>query len=110
YFLFCWLGGRSGVDAIWLSRLPITLVTVFAITLADFGAAALGTTMPLNPRRIWGWFRGVWFHGLAAVALLLIARGAWLNAPFAFEDAPIVLLSPFVTLFSLFRVEAGASF
>jgi hypothetical protein len=108
YFLFCWLGGQSGGNPVWLARLPITLATVCAITLADFGSAAVGATLPREARVWWGRLRSVWFHGLAIVALLFIARGAWLNKPFSFEDAPFVLLSPFVTLFSLFRVQAGA--
>jgi hypothetical protein len=109
YFLFCWLGAQSGGNAVWLSRLPITLATFFAFALADFGSAAFGATLPSAARLWWGRLRGAWFHGLGIIALLFIARGAWMSKPFSFDDAPFVLLSPFVTLFSLLRVGASAS-
>ena len=54
YFVFCWLGAQSGGNAVWLSRLPITLTTVCAITLADFGSAAFGATLPPEARLWWG--------------------------------------------------------
>lgn len=107
YFVFCWLGGQSGGNAVWLSRLPITLATVGAFLLADFGAAAVGAIMPPATRLRWGRLRFLWFQGLGICALLLLARGAWISKPFTFDDAPFVLLSPFVTLFSLFRAGAG---
>jgi ABC-type transport system involved in multi-copper enzyme maturation permease subunit len=109
YFIGCFLGARSGINTLWLHRLPVTLCTCIAFLLADFGSGALGTTLPAGLRRLSSLFRVLWFHGLGITAAFLFGRAALQNKAFSFDDAPYVLLSPFVTLFSLFRAGAPHS-
>jgi hypothetical protein len=105
YFVFCWLGFQSGVSRAWLARLLPTTLTVAAFLLADFGTAALQTTLQGGARFAFRSFRWVWSIGLGLEALLRIFVGAIRRTPFEFEQAPHVLLSPFVTLLGLFRAE-----
>jgi hypothetical protein len=105
YFVFCWLGFQSGTSRVWLARLVPTTVTIAAFLLADFGTAALQTTLQGGPRFAFRSLRWLWSIGFGFEALVRIFVGAITRSSFSFEQAPHVLLSPFVTLFGLFRKE-----
>lgn len=105
YFVFCWMGRLSGLDGVWLARLEPTLATVFAFVLALFGSASLQAAHHATGRGVVRVVRFVWFPGLALLVMALTISDARLNLGFSFEQAPVVLLSPWVTLLSLFRVE-----
>lgn len=105
YFLFCWMGARSGLSTPTLTRAPLVAFTIIAFLLADFGSAAFGSILSGAKLRLWGMWRAVWFYWLAIAALVFIIRGFVTDRVFAFDDAPLVLLSPFVTLFSLLRFK-----
>jgi hypothetical protein len=105
YFVFCWLGLRSGLGGVWWSRLLPTMLTVAAFVLADFGSAALQSTLEGGPRAAFRVLRWAWSIGLALEAAGRAMIGFAMRDAFAFERAPHVLLSPFVTLFGLFRSD-----
>ncbi|HEX8234910.1 MAG TPA: hypothetical protein VF600_03055 [Abditibacteriaceae bacterium] len=109
YFVFCWLGFQSGMSRVWLARLVPTTLTVAAFLLADFGTAALQSTLKGGARAAFRTLRWLWSLGLGLEALLRIFVGTVTRSPFQFEQAPHVLLSPFVTLFGLFRAELSPS-
>ena len=103
YFVFCFVGAVVGWSAAWQARLAPTLLTALAFLIADFGAATLENALPIHSRSAWKYVRFLWFFGLP---LEVLARYIWSAAhgtSFGFEQAPHVLLSPFVTLFALFR-------
>jgi ABC-type transport system involved in cytochrome c biogenesis permease component len=93
------------MSSVWLSRLTPTTLTVAAFLLADYGSAALQNVLQDGVRFAFRTIRWVWSIGLGLEALLRIFIGAVTRNPFSFDQAPHVLLSPFVTLFSLFRAE-----
>ncbi|MDF2439101.1 MAG: hypothetical protein JWN98_85, partial [Abditibacteriota bacterium] len=105
YFVACWLGRSSGISGPWLSRLAPTLAIAGAFMLADLGSGALQTALPPGMRGAMRTFRTLWFGGLAALTLALVAYVTIRGAEFSFEMAPVVLLSPFVSLLSLFRYD-----
>jgi hypothetical protein len=105
YFVFCWLGLRSGINAAWLARLLPTVATVAAFLLADFGSAAVQSLLKEGARAAWRVGRGLWQIGLLLEALARVFRGSIMRQPFSFDQAPHVLLSPFVSLFALFRSD-----
>jgi len=105
YFLFAWLGGMIGIDAVWASRLAPTVAIAAAFLLADFGGAVLGANLPKRLRWPWRLLRLLWFHGLALYALFRLITSAEASRPFPFESAAFVFLSPFTTLFTLFRFD-----
>lgn len=103
YFVACWLGRSSGVNAAWSSRLAPTLAIAGAFVLADLGSGALQTALPIGVRSAMRTLRTLWFGGLAALTIALIAYLAVRGVDFSFDLAPVVLLSPYVSLLSLFR-------
>jgi ABC-type transport system involved in multi-copper enzyme maturation permease subunit len=105
YFVSCWLGGTSGVNAAWLSRLGATLAMAGGYLLADWGSGALQVALPPEVRGPWRTFRQLWFQGLVLITLLFIGYFAFRGREFSFNDAPIVLLSPWITMISLFRYD-----
>ncbi len=105
YFVFCWLGLRSGFSAAWLARLLPTVATAAAFLLADFGSAAVQSVLKEGARVAWRAGRLAWQIGLVLEVLARAFRGSIMREPFSFDQAPHVLLSPFVTLFALFRSE-----
>ncbi|HEX8833025.1 MAG TPA: hypothetical protein VF719_02430 [Abditibacteriaceae bacterium] len=105
YFGFCWLGGFWGGSEAWLARLAPTLLTGGAFLLFDFGSAAVEPTLPQELRSRWKMGRTLWFVLPIIEVMLRAFYGFIHNRPFGFEQAPHVVLSPFVTLFALFRVE-----
>ncbi|MBV9468350.1 MAG: ABC transporter permease, partial [Abitibacteriaceae bacterium] len=105
YFLFCWIGGLRGVNGVWAARLAPTLGTAVAYALADFGTSLLQAVVPERTRESVRTLRALWIYGLPLLTILLIVWDGHLRLSFGFEQAPIVLLSPLVTLLSLFRFE-----
>lgn len=105
YFVCCWLGADSGVNALFWRRLAPTMLTALSFWLADLGAGALLLALPEAKRNIWRALRFLWFYGPVFAAIAYIVAGAINKQPFSFSQAPIVLLSPFVTLFSLLRAD-----
>jgi hypothetical protein len=105
YFLSCWLGGHSGINAAWLSRLGASVLIVGAFLLADAGSGALQMALPPGSRGSWSTLRQIWFHGLALLTLVLIVYCWVRGTTFSFEMAPWVLLCPWITVLSLFRYE-----
>jgi len=108
YFVFCWLGARSGGGELWLQRLAPTLCTGAAFLLADFGAAAVGVALSPGLRTPWKWLRLFWFGWFAIEAGVRLFAGNIRDVPFGFEQAPHVLLSPFVSLLALFRLDLSS--
>lgn len=105
YFVFCWLGLYTGLSPAWRERLLPTVATATAFLLADFGTAAVQSVLQGGARAAWRAVRTLWSLGLALETLARVTRGAMLGQPFSFDQAPHVLLSPFVTLFALFRSD-----
>ena len=105
YFCFCWLGGRGGGSTPFVARMPLVVFTIIAFLLADFGSAAFGSILSGSKWRLWNLLRVFWSHWLALFCVLLNIRALMMNTVFSFDDAPWVLLSPFVTLFALFRFQ-----
>ena len=103
YFGFCFLGATLGWSVAWQARLAPTLLTALAFVVADFGAAALQNALPISMRSAWKNLRFLWFFGLPLEVLARYLWGAFHGTTFSFEQAPHVLLSPFVTLFALLR-------
>ena len=110
YFVLCWLGGTSGLDAVWRERLWPTTATVLAFLVAVLGAAAMGAALPEKPWKLrtrWRKIAWLWFGGLLLVALAFHFYDQLnTNAPsksFEFEQAPYVVFSPLVSLLSLLR-------
>jgi hypothetical protein len=101
YFVLCWLGGTSGLDAIWLSRLTPTLLVMAAYLTADFGTLTLKNALPENRRHILAWLRFGWFWGLLWEAVFRIGYAHYSATSFDLSDAPHLLLSPFVSLLAL---------
>ena len=112
YFLVCWLGGMTGIDAMWRARLIPTSATTLAFLVAVCGVEAIGAALPSSPlpaRARWRGFVALWFYGLA---LEVVVRHLFdqldTSAPFGhfeFEQAPHVVLSPLVSIFSLLRFQ-----
>ncbi|MDQ3815484.1 MAG: ABC transporter permease, partial [Armatimonadota bacterium] len=105
YFVFCWLGGKSGVSHAWLARLLPTLATVAAFVLANFGATALLHVLPEEFRFPWRAVCFLWFFDPVLEALVYIASGLYTGNPFSLDQAPHITLSPFVSLLALFRSD-----
>ena len=132
YFVLSWFGGIAGVSGIWWQRLIPTLATAAAFLLADFGGAAVQSQLRGLPQTAFRGVRFLWFWGFLieigvrssiiasrnVSAVITAAAGvpgapsaaatkaALTTAPgFSFDQAPHVLLSPMVTLLSLFRGE-----
>lgn len=105
YFVFCWLGLRSGFSAAWLARVPPTVATAAAFLVADFGSAAVQSLLKDGARAAWRVGRLAWQIGLVLEVLARAFRGTIIRQPFSFDQAPHVLLSPFVSLFALFRSD-----
>lgn len=110
YFVLCWLGGTTGIDAVWRERLVPTTSTVLAFLVAALGAAAMGAALPDEPWKLrtrWRKIAWLWFGGLLLVALAFHGYDQLnTSAPsrnFEFEQAPYVVLSPLVSLLSLLR-------
>lgn len=111
YFGFCWLGGSSGIDDVWLLRLLPTLGTVLAIVLLDFAALALHSALPARYAKNW-----LWAYRACAIgfALEVFARHLFAFITgfgfFDLQSAPHVLLSPLVALLVLLRFELHAAY
>ncbi|HVF10601.1 MAG TPA: hypothetical protein VNA16_07355, partial [Abditibacteriaceae bacterium] len=106
YFVFCWIGGLSGASHAWIGRLLPTLATAAAFLIAALGSGALQSALAGPLRTLWRGLRWLWFCGLALEAVTRVLRGWAVGKPFAFDQAPHVLFSPFVSLFALFREPA----
>lgn len=105
YQVFCLLGAQWPVDTLFLQRLGPTLGTALAFWLADFGAGALQSTLPPAQRASWKALRFGLFGGLVLVVLCYFVIGLYYKTPFSFDQAPYVVLSPFVTIFALLRAD-----
>lgn len=105
YFVLCWLGGTSGVDSVWLSRLPATLITMAACLLADFSGLALKRALPEPHKVIWPWLRFYWFWGLGWEAAFRVVWAHYTGQSFELRDAPHVMLSPIVSLLTLLNSD-----
>ena len=101
YFALCWLGGTSGMDAVWRARLLTTILTMAAYLLADFSALALKNALPERYRTFWSWLRFFWFWGLFWETVFRVVWAHYAALPFDLSDATHVMFSPFVSLLAL---------
>ena len=101
YFVLCWLGGTSGADAVWLSRLTPTLLVVAAYLLADFSSLTLRNSLPPKYHSWWLFLRFLWFWGLWWATVFCVGWAHYSGTDFALGDAPYLVLSPFVSLQAL---------
>lgn len=108
YFGLCWLGGTFGGSPLWLERLAPTLVTGLTFCAACFASGAWVATTEGSFKGFCKFMRGLWLWALPFEALIryFISLG---GPPFTFAQAPHILLSPFVTLFALFRIELSSN-
>lgn len=105
YFVYCWLGGDAGFNSVWLSRLLPTLGTVAAFLLAVGGVTLLDALLTPQASQYWRWARFLWFE---LPLLELVGRflyGEWQRVPFALHQSSYDMISPYVTLLTLFRAS-----
>ena len=110
YFVCSWLGGTTGWSAVWQARLLPTVAAGFAFLFVCWSASVLHSALPFESRGLWSWARALWFFWPPVEIVLRTLWNLVFNKPaFAFEHAPHVLLSPFVTLFASIRprIELG---
>ena len=106
YFVCCWLGATSGWSAAWQARLLPTVFAGGAFLFVCWSASVINSALPFESRALWSWARALWFFGLPLEIALRVLFALVTNRPaFAFEQAPHVLLSPFVMLFALLRPQ-----
>lgn len=105
YFVCCWVGGLSGVNGMWLHRLGPTLGIAGAFLLADYGGCVAQAAASPETRANWRIGRALWFWGpvlfVAAMAMYEIYHGR----VFTLDRAPLVLISPMVSLFTVMRAD-----
>ena len=108
YFVFCLLGKQPFFSAPFLQRLVPVCGTVFAYLVAAYGAAALQAALPEAQRGACKALVLFWTLGLGLAALAHIAVGFYYRKPFTFDQAPYVVLSPFVTIAALLRADLNS--
>lgn len=108
YFVFCLLGRQPFFSPPLLQHLVPLLGTTLAYLLASYGAAALQAALPEAQRAACKALVIFWTLGLALAALAHVVAGWYYRNPFTFDQAPYVLLSPFVTILALFRADLNS--
>jgi hypothetical protein len=108
YIAFCLLGRQPFFDVPFVQRLTPLLGITLAYLIASFGSATLQAALPEAQRGVCKAFVLFWTLGLALAALAHIVAGWYYKNPFTFDQAPYVLLSPFVTLIALFRADLNS--
>ena len=103
YFGLCWIGGLSGMGPMWTARVAPTLAICGAFWLEAFGANALAAALPGRWRLAWKAARWAWHYGLLLEICGRVLVGALNYQPFRLEQAPHLVLSPYVSLALLFR-------
>lgn len=105
YFAFCWMGGESGISTEWRQRLIPTLATAAAFILADYGSAGLQACSDPSRQSLLKTLRLVWFYILPLAALCRLVFFKTPKLGYSLDSVPYVLLSPFISLFTLLRAD-----
>jgi hypothetical protein len=108
YVAFCLLGRQPFFDVPFLQRLTPLLGTTLAYLIASFGSSTLQAALPEAQRGVCKAFVLFWTLGLALAALAHVVAGWYYKNPFTFDQAPYVLLSPFVTILALLRKDLNS--
>ena len=105
YFFFCLLGQQPFFPVPLVQRLVPVVGTVSAYFIASFGSSVLQAALPEAQRSVCKALVLFWTLGLGFAALAHVVAGLYYKNPFTFDQAPYVLLSPFVTVVALFRAD-----